>query len=127
MHDLTNLIHRDFHIGNILSHDSEMSFITDLGLSKPVYETGIYKDSKQRVFGVIPYIDPEVLSGHDNYSKASDEYGFAMFMFEILTGIPPFHNIPHDIDLVLKICNGYRPEIPSNIAIPQLLVDTMKR
>ncbi|RHZ63849.1 hypothetical protein Glove_327g38 [Diversispora epigaea] len=59
-------------------------------LSKPANETGISKDT------------PEVLSGDDNYSKASDIYGFAMIMFEILTGIPPFYNIPHDKDLVLK-------------------------
>ncbi|RHZ78542.1 hypothetical protein Glove_162g61 [Diversispora epigaea] len=125
MHNVANLIHRDLHIGNILSYDHESSFITDLGLSKPADE--ISKDGKQKVFGVIPYIAPEVLSGDDNYSTASDIYGFAMIMFEILTGIPPFYNIPHDKDLALKICNGYRPEIPSNIAIPQLLVDIMKR
>ncbi|RHZ60342.1 hypothetical protein Glove_355g49 [Diversispora epigaea] len=122
-----NLIHRDFHIGNILSLDIERCLITDLGLSKPADETGISKDSKQKVFGVIPYIAPEVLSGGDNCSKASDVYSFAMIMFEILTGIPPFYDIPHDKDLALKICNGYRPEIPSHIAIPQLLVDIMKR
>ncbi|RHZ84574.1 hypothetical protein Glove_79g140 [Diversispora epigaea] len=127
MHDITNLIHRDFHIGNILSNDHEFCYITDLGLSRSADETGNFKDNKQKVFGVIPYIAPEVLSGDDNYSKASDVYGFAMIMFEILTGIPPFYNIPHDKDLALKICNGYRPEIPSNIAIPQLLVDIMKR
>ncbi|RHZ46202.1 hypothetical protein Glove_629g16 [Diversispora epigaea] len=127
MHDESNLIHRDFHIGNILLHSHEYCLITDLGLSKPIDETGISKDGKQKVFGVIPYIAPEVLSGDDNYSKASDIYGFAMIMFELLTGIPPFYNIPHDKDLALKICNGCRPEIPSNIVIPQLLVDIMKR
>ncbi|RHZ84584.1 hypothetical protein Glove_79g88 [Diversispora epigaea] len=89
-------------------------------------ETGISKNGKQKVFGVIPYIAPEVLSG-DDYLKASDVYGFAMVMFEILTGIPPFYDIPHDKDLAFKICNGYRPEIPSHIAIPRLLVDIMKR
>ncbi|RHZ60307.1 hypothetical protein Glove_355g82 [Diversispora epigaea] len=126
LHDKINLIHRDFHIGNILSHNQEVCLITDLGLSKPADKNGISKDSLQKVFGVIPYIAPEILSGDGNYSNASDIYGFAMIMFEIFTGIPPFYNIPHDRDLALKICNGYRPEIPSHIAIPQLLVDIMK-
>ncbi|RHZ84612.1 hypothetical protein Glove_79g102 [Diversispora epigaea] len=116
-----NLIHRNFDIGNILSLNNEKCLIIDLGLSKQADETGISKDNKQKVFGIIPYIAPEVLSGDDNYSKASDIYGFAMIMFEISTGIPPFYDIPHDKDLALKICNGYRPKIPSNIAIPQLL------
>ncbi|RHZ63832.1 hypothetical protein Glove_327g42 [Diversispora epigaea] len=57
----------------------------------------------------------------------NETYSFAMIMFEILAGIPPFYNIPYDRDLVLKICNGYRPEIPSNIVISQLLIDIMKR
>ncbi|RHZ89395.1 hypothetical protein Glove_15g35 [Diversispora epigaea] len=123
IHD-ENLIHRDFHIGNILSLEIEECLITDLGLSKPADETGISKDSKQKVFRVIPYMAPEVLSDDDNYSKTSD---FAMIMFEILTGIFPFYDIPHDKDHALKIFNGYRPEIPSNIFIPQLLIDIKKR
>ncbi|RHZ60314.1 hypothetical protein Glove_355g55 [Diversispora epigaea] len=127
IHNEVNLIHQDLHIGNILSVNNEIWLITDLGLSKPAEETGISKGSKQKVFGVIPYVAPEVLSGDDNHSKESDIYSFAMIMFEILTGIPPFHNVPHDIDLALKICNGYRPEIPSHMTTPQLLVDKMKR
>ncbi|RHZ84619.1 hypothetical protein Glove_79g105 [Diversispora epigaea] len=68
---------------------------------------------------------PLIVPFFEYYTRSRDEelyvYDFAMIMFEILTGIPPFYNIPHDIDLVLKFCNGYRPEIPSHIAIPQLL------
>ncbi|RHZ88061.1 hypothetical protein Glove_26g299 [Diversispora epigaea] len=44
------------------------------GLSKPADETGVSKDSKQKGFGVIPYIAPKVLSDGDNYSQASDIY-----------------------------------------------------
>ncbi|RHZ84590.1 hypothetical protein Glove_79g126 [Diversispora epigaea] len=90
-------------LNNLLWISSGLHHMHDESLSKPVDETGISKDGKQKVFGVIPYIAPKVLSGDDNYSKASDIYGFAMIMFELLTGIPPFYNIPHDKDLALNI------------------------
>ena len=47
IHD-ENLIHRDFHIGNILSLDNEQCLITDLGLSKPADETVILKIVNKR-------------------------------------------------------------------------------
>ncbi|RIB17426.1 hypothetical protein C2G38_2037750 [Gigaspora rosea] len=56
-------IHADFHSGNILQDQSVskalQSYISDLGLSKKVDET----DSKDCVYGVMPYVYPDVLSG----------------------------------------------------------------
>src|SRR5690349_1047410 len=46
------LIHQDFHSGNILQHDI-ISYITDLGLCKPVDEK-----SEKNVYGVLPYVAP---------------------------------------------------------------------
>lgn len=121
LHDEAGLVHQDFHIGNILAFSKKSCIITDLGLCKPANENGISEDGENIIFGVIPYVAPEVLSFSSGYTKASDIYGFAMIIF---TRIPPFHNIPHDRDLVLRICNGYRyrPEISSKIVIPKLLV-----
>jgi serine/threonine protein kinase len=66
-----NLIHRDFHSGNILS-DNKKCFITDLGLSKLSS-----KANEGKAFGVLPYVAPEVLrSEGKEYSKASDVYSF---------------------------------------------------
>jgi serine/threonine protein kinase len=65
------LIHRDFHSGNILDN-YEKCLITDLGLSK---STSKANDGK--VFGVLPYVSPEVLKSR-GYSKASDIYSFGI-------------------------------------------------
>ncbi len=32
-------------------------------------------------------------------------------MWEMTSGVPAFHNIPHDFQLSLKVCKGIRPEI----------------
>ena len=34
-----------------------------------------------------------------------------MIMWEIISGVPPFDDRPHDIQLSFSICKGERPEI----------------
>ncbi|POG73376.1 kinase-like domain-containing protein, partial [Rhizophagus irregularis DAOM 181602=DAOM 197198] len=104
-----NIIHGDFHSGNVLlnSNISYSSFyISDFGLSRPVNQT----INSNEIYGVIPYMAPEVLRGKP-YTKAADIYSFGIIMWEYTSGIPAFNNRPHDFNLSLDICKGLRPEI----------------
>ncbi|RIB11147.1 kinase-like domain-containing protein, partial [Gigaspora rosea] len=114
------LMHKDFHSGNIVNESLISSYITDFGLCKPVSQ----KASSKGIFGVLPYIAPEVLHGEE-YTQKSDIYSFGIIMSEVFTGYPPYHNIPHDENLAIKICLGYRPEIESEI--PRILLDLMNK
>ncbi|KLL04571.1 MAG: hypothetical protein MRERV_17c006 [Mycoplasmataceae bacterium RV_VA103A] len=116
-----HLVHRDFHSGNIIVDEYGRSSITDLGLSKPADE----KDDNQ-VYGIIPYVAPEVLMGN-SYTQAADIYSLGMIMYEIITGIPPFAEQAHDTDLALKIIRGERPQFPKQVKYPQLLIDLIKQ
>ncbi|RIB12816.1 kinase-like domain-containing protein, partial [Gigaspora rosea] len=69
-------IHADFHSGNILQ--DQRSYIADLGLSKKNDEN----DSEDNIYGVMPYVAPEVLLGH-KFTKAADIYGLGVIMSEI--------------------------------------------
>ena len=109
-----NLIHCDFHDGNILNY-SHLTFISDLGLCQP---TSSFK--KNNIYGVIPFIAPEVLRGKP-YTLASDIYSFSMIMWEFTSGITPFHDRAHDLQLCLSICRGERSEIIENT--PQCYID----
>ena len=60
------LIHRDLHIGNILS--LSITCITDMGLCKPADYNKLENTNKNNVYGVLPYIAPEILRGQ-NYTK----------------------------------------------------------
>ncbi len=101
-----NLVHGDFHSGNLLLDSQIVMYISDLGLSKPAD-----KPSKiNEIYGVLPYIAPEVLRGKP-YTKAADIYSFGIIMWEMTSGIPVFNNIPHDFNLFLNICQGLRPDI----------------
>src|SRR5205085_7578350 len=82
-----------------------------------------YLKSNNDVYGVIPYMAPEVLRGKP-YTPASDIYSFAMIMWELTSGVPPFDNRAHDFHLSLSICKGERPEIIEGT--PQCYIDLMK-
>jgi serine/threonine protein kinase len=84
--------HKDLHSGNILQakkyiSNSNFSYVSDFGLSGPVNEQNI--DNK--LYGVLPYIAPEVLNG-EPYTTSADIYSFGVIMTELSSGKPPFHN-----------------------------------
>ncbi len=115
-------VHCDFHHGNILFKQSILS-ISDLGLCKPVEYFQTFS-KKNDIYGVLPFIAPEILRGKP-YTSASDIYSFAMIMWEFISGIPPFNDRKHDLQLGLNICRGERPEIMENT--PQCYIDLMEK
>ncbi|KLL03552.1 MAG: hypothetical protein MRERV_38c014 [Mycoplasmataceae bacterium RV_VA103A] len=115
------LIHRDFHSGNILKGTEKTKcLITDLGLCKPVDES----KQEDKIYGVLPYMAPEVLRSQP-YTQASDVYSFGIVAYELLSGLPPYYDKSHDVDLALEICKGLRPQF--QIKIPRLLEDLINR
>src|SRR6266496_3646247 len=84
--------HKDFHSGNILRITDAISYISGFGLSGPANE----QKSDDKVYGVMPYIAPEVLSG-EAYTSTSDIYSFGVVMAELSSGKPPFYNKKHDL------------------------------
>ncbi|RGB35782.1 hypothetical protein C1646_698780, partial [Rhizophagus diaphanus] len=65
---------------------------------------------KSKIYGVMPYVAPEVLRGKP-YTKAADIYSFGMIMYFVATGRQPFSDHAHDKILALGICNGIRPKL----------------
>ena len=106
-------MHCDFHSGNILSSPKnyyQKIVITDFGLSCLINQE---LSSKDGVFGVMPYVAPEVLTGKP-YIKESDIYSFGVLMSEVSTGQQPFKNSSHNNDLAIAICNGLRSGFSDN-------------
>ncbi|CAG8725597.1 10183_t:CDS:2 [Dentiscutata erythropus] len=60
----------------------------------------------------IPYLAPEVLRTKQ-YTCEADIYSLGIVLYEITTGLYPYHNILNDVNLEIKICNGIRPEFPN--------------
>ncbi|CAB5379097.1 unnamed protein product [Rhizophagus irregularis] len=128
------MVHRDLHIGNILltkTQDQDFLFnsyncynynacISDMGLCKKLGET-----DETNIYGVMPYVAPEVLRGKP-YTRAADIYSFGMIMYFVATGKQPFADCAHDEILAISIYKGYRPEINEKI-VPKFYIDLMKR
>ncbi|CAB4412351.1 unnamed protein product [Rhizophagus irregularis] len=119
------LVHRDFHTGNILSmyitlDNYNLMCISDMGLCGRVDNT-----DKTKLYGVMPYIAPEVLRG-EPYTQAADVYSFGMIMYFVATGNQPFFNCAHNEMLALDICEGIRPEI-NELEVPKCYTDLMKK
>src|SRR5437763_16466168 len=116
-----NYIHHDLHSGNIFSYDIQFSKIGDLGLCQQVVDK---KDNPNRIYGVIPYLAPEVLLKKP-YTKESDIYSFGMIMWEFTTGKKPFHDRSHNHCLIMDILKGERPQITDDT--PKFYAELMKR
>ncbi|UZO10151.1 uncharacterized protein OCT59_001749 [Rhizophagus irregularis] len=114
-------VHKDFHSGNILYHDNP--YISDLGMCQPANNEN--QSAKQEgIFGVLPYMAPEVLRGYQ-YTKASDIYSFGIMMNEYISEETPYNDIPHDHALSIKQCKGLRPNIFKYT--PKLLADLITK
>ncbi|GET50544.1 kinase-like domain-containing protein [Rhizophagus irregularis DAOM 181602=DAOM 197198] len=92
-------VHKDLHSGNILF--TSYPYISDLGMCQPV-NNGSQSAKKEGIYGVLPYMAPEVLRGYQ-YTKASDIYSFGIMMNEYMSEKTPYNNIPHDHVLAIKI------------------------
>ena len=101
-----NLVHGDFHSGNLLLQSQKYAYICDFGLCRPADKP----TKSNEIYGVIPYMAPEVLR-RKPYTKAADIYSFGIVMWEMTSGVLAFNDTAHDHHLILKICQGLRPEI----------------
>ncbi|EXX58439.1 kinase-like domain-containing protein [Rhizophagus irregularis DAOM 181602=DAOM 197198] len=136
IHD-KQMVHHDLHTGNILILPNNVICInddyipdvldkiciSDMGLCREVGD--IKNTDETKIYGVMPYVAPEVLKGNP-YTQAADIYSFGMIMYFIATRRQPFDNCAHDNILALKICNGIRPEINEQ-EIPESYIELIKK
>jgi serine/threonine protein kinase len=109
-------VHGNIHPGNILQMGEDeretISTLADTGLYLPA--NGSSKIGKKDIYGVLPYMAPEVLLGNSQ-SKESDIYSIGILMMELASGIPPYSDRPHNSLLALEIVQGSRPQMPQGL------------
>ncbi|KAG9307860.1 hypothetical protein G9A89_023425 [Geosiphon pyriformis] len=104
------LVHCDLHPGNIMLSATNWAWITGFAQCRTEKERNKSKD----VFGIIPYIAPEVLQGKP-FTQASDIYSFGILVWEACSIQRYLCHKKHDANLIQEICNGLRPKIQENI------------
>lgn len=124
------IIHRDLKSLNLLlawrivsSTDAAMVKVTDFGLARLCEDNGQSGSSAMtRKVGTLNWMAPEVFVD-TNYSEKIDIYSFAMILFEIASGEPPFEDKrPEEIEGLVR--RGERPDME---AIPPDCPEPLQR
>ena len=82
--------------------------LADFGLSRRLAEVS---SSVKDIFGMLPYIDPQLHKGHYKANKKSDVYSVGVLLWEISSGRKPFESYVENYQqpaLLLEILNGRR-------------------
>ncbi|CAG8455885.1 1325_t:CDS:2, partial [Acaulospora colombiana] len=115
------LYHGNLHCGNLLVENEPGSIdirISDVGLHCPAEE------STTAIYGVLPYVAPEILRG-EPYTQAADVYSFGIIMWTLPAGVRPFCDRAHDVKLAQSICDGLCPEVVDGT--PEVYAELMSR
>ena len=120
----TMIIHRDLKPENLLIDAAGKVKITDFGLSKSAMQlrgersaTSEEQTVSRTTCGTWLYTAPEVYK-KEPYSAKVDQFAFAMILFELLQGTPPFRSLPAE-EATVQLALGHRPQFKRDL-MPEL-------
>jgi len=99
------VIHRDIKPGNIMIASNGMPKLCDLGLARirNVDESELYEPGT--TLGSRRYMSPEQARGLEGIDARSDIYSLGLTLFFMLTGVPPFSDVPKE-EVMLEHIRG---------------------
>uniref|UniRef100_A0A8C5P885 non-specific serine/threonine protein kinase n=1 Tax=Leptobrachium leishanense TaxID=445787 RepID=A0A8C5P885_9ANUR len=110
------LLHLDLKPANILLDGHYHVKISDFGLAKWNGLSNSHELSLDGIFGTIAYLPPERFKEKNrNFDTKHDVYSFAIVIWGILTQRKPFADEKNMYHIMVKVVNGFRPDL-SHIA-----------
>jgi serine/threonine-protein kinase len=101
------VLHRDLKADNILvSSDLFQVKLSDFGLSRTITSVSLAKSR----CGTPGYLSPEVLKRKASYGSSADVFAFGMVIYEVLSGLLPFHTVDHVAQIAFRIADGDLPD-----------------
>lgn len=82
------IIHRDIKPANILVDSAGFVFLNDFGLAML---SDSLQDRPTQIVGTLPYLAPELLSGHATASETTDIFSVGVVFYQLLTGRLPWN------------------------------------
>ncbi len=84
------LVHRDIKPGNIMVTQNGQVKVMDFGIARAVSDNSATVADTSAVLGTAQYFSPEQARG-ETVDARTDLYSTGVVLFELLTGMPPFH------------------------------------
>lgn len=104
-----NIVHCDLKPQNILVTDEGQVKVADFGIARALQQDEPESEPLDVVWGSPHYISPEQARGQ-RPTPASDVYSIGVMLYEMLTGVPPFHDVDPAV-LAMKHCREEPPPL----------------
>lgn len=101
------VIHRDIKPGNILLDEDRNAYLADFGIAKDLADWERNDTDAEHVIGSLDYISPEQAKSLP-VSPLTDVYSLGILLYEMLTGVHPFGDVP----AIQRVVKHIREAIP---------------
>jgi len=120
------IIHRDLKPANVLINDEGILKIVDFGVAAAQHQGDTQLTKTGYVIGSPKYMAPEQILGK-KVDERADIYSVGVMIYEMLTGMPPYHRGDHMSVMYQHVQGRARPPVELNPALPQGLSDLVMK
>ncbi|KAJ7910823.1 kinase-like domain-containing protein [Mycena leptocephala] len=107
------IVHGNLRGSSILIDKFGNALLADFGLSQIIENNASPFNQSRGVTNSYRWFAPELCIGEGVLSFASDVYSYGMTVLELFTHEPPYKEVKHANDVVIRACKGEQPLRPS--------------
>lgn len=108
------VIHRDIKPANILLDEDGNAYLADFGIAKDLADFQAIDTDTENVVGSLDYISPEQARS-EPVSPLSDVYTLGILVYELLTSVHPFGDVP----AIQRVVKHLRQPVPKITKLPE--------
>ena len=120
------IVHRDLKPANVLINDEGLLKIVDFGVAAAQHQGDTQLTKTGYVIGSPKYMAPEQILGK-KVDERADIYSLGVMLYEMLTGMPPYHRGDHMSVMYQHVQGRAHPPVELNPALPPALSDVVMK